>query len=141
MTLQAYMQSLYAQLGLTGPPVLTKEGSYQLVLDEGIEVFLHTYPIFQDDPHEIGIALSAIITACNEEGSGGLYQAALLGDLFGVATGRAVIGLSASGKNLTLCREIEYNPEYTDFKDILEEFINTVDIWRETAKTYQPTKA
>lgn len=133
MSLRQLVETLYKELELTGSPTPNTKGGYMIAFDEGIEVNLIEYAIVPDNPHEMGIALWTIITPCKEKNAGALYQAALLGDLFGVATHQGIIGLSANGKSLTLCREIEYNCDYTDFQDILEEFLNTVEIWRETA--------
>lgn len=133
MKLQTLVETLYKELGLPGTPTPNAKGAYVVTFDEGIEVNVLEYPIFADNPHERGIALSTVITPCKEKGTGALYQAALLGNLFGVSTQQGILGLSANGKNLTLCREIEYNCDYIEFQDILEQFLNTVEIWRETA--------
>lgn len=133
MKLQTCMETLQKELELQEPLLPNTQGAYSITFDEGMEVTLHEYALSADQPHEPGIAMTAVITSCGEKTAPALYQSALLGNLFGVATKQSIIGLSANGKNLTLCREIEYNCDYTDFKDILEDFLNTVELWRETA--------
>lgn len=133
MKLQTFMQTLYTELELEGSPAPDTKGAYSITFEEEMEVIFHEYALSADHPHEHGIAMTAVITSCGEKTAPALYQSALLGNLFGVATKQSIIGLSANGKILTLCREIEYNCDYTDFKDILEDFLNTVELWRETA--------
>lgn len=137
MKLETLVETLQKELQLPQPPIINKNGSLSIAFDEGITVTLSEYAPLSDNPHEKGLFISAVITTCGEKGqeksTAQLYQAAMLGNLFGVSTKQGVLGLSANGKNLTLCREIEYNCDYTDFKDILEEFLNTIEIWRETA--------
>lgn len=141
MKLQNFMETLHRELELPEAPLLTNKGSYLLKLDEGMDITLYEYALMADDPQDLGVALTAVITPCSEKNAAALYQAALLGNLFGVSTQGSIIGLSADGKNLTLCREIEYNCDYTDFKDILEEFLNTLDLWRATAALHQNVAA
>lgn len=141
MKLQNFMELLHKELELPDAPVLTNKGSYLLKLDEGMDVTLYEYALMADDPQDLGIALTAVITPCSEKAAPSLTQAALLGNLFGVSTQSSIIGLSANSKHLTLCREIEYNCDYTDFRDILEEFLNTLDLWRATAALHQDVAA
>ena len=57
----------------------------------------------------------------------------LHGNLFGIGTRGAVLGASIDGNLLTLSKEVEYTPDYKEFKDLVEDFINMVDYWREEA--------
>lgn len=137
MKLETLIETLHKDLQIPEAPMVNKNGSYSIAFDEGITVTLSEYAPLADNPHDKGLFISAVITACGERGqekaTAQLYTSAMFGNLFGVSTKQGVLGLSANGKNLTLCREIEYNCDYTDFKDILEEFLNTIEIWRETA--------
>ena len=42
--------------------------------------------------------------------------------LFGQGTKGAVLGLSEDGSQLTLTQDIDYNAEYKEFRDTLEDF-------------------
>lgn len=58
-------------------------------------------------------------------------------NLFGQGTRDSVLGLTIDGKSLTLTRAIDYNINYGDFKNMLEDFINVVDLWHDEALTHK----
>jgi hypothetical protein len=62
---------------------------------------------------------------------------AMTGNLFGQGTRGSIIGLTLDGKTLTLTRVIDYNIDYKEFKELLEDFINTVDFWRSEALNHK----
>lgn len=66
-----------------------------------------------------------------------LYTQMLLANLFGQGTYGAVISLDDDARHIELSRTIDYDVNFKDFKDILEDFINAVDFWREEALNYQ----
>lgn len=61
----------------------------------------------------------------------------MLGNLFGQGTHKAVLGLTEDGNMLTLFKVVEYNIDYKQFRDALEDFINSVDFWREEALNHK----
>jgi len=64
-----------------------------------------------------------------------LLTIAMESNLFGRGTRGTLIGLSESGKMLTLSLELDYNSSYNEFKEKLEDFISVVDFWKqETVK-------
>ena len=100
-------------------------GTYALPLDEGLAVNM--------TDTQNGFLLKANI-APYPKAQGELFATqTMLGNLFGQGTRGAVLGLSLDGNTLTLSQAIEYSVDYKEFKEILEDFINTVDFWREEA--------
>lgn len=65
---------------------------------------------------------------------------AMLGNLFGQGTKGAVLGLNPDGTILTLTLVVDYPVEYKEFRESLEDFINTMDFWREEALDPTPLK-
>ena len=63
---------------------------------------------------------------------------AMLGNLFGQGTRGAYLGLNGEGTILTLTHVIDYPVDYKEFKETLEDFINTMDFWREEASNPTP---
>lgn len=55
-------------------------------------------------------------------------------NLFGQGTHGSVLGLNDLGNLLTLSRIIDYNIDYKTFRDIIEDFINVLDFWREEVR-------
>lgn len=58
-------------------------------------------------------------------------------NLFGTGTRGAVLGLNENGNILTLSLEVDYNSPYKEFKNKLEEFVNTMDFWRQEIIKHQ----
>jgi len=62
---------------------------------------------------------------------------AMLANLFGQGTRGAVLGLTPDSNTLTLSRVIDYQVDYKEFKEILEDFISAVDFWRDEALNHK----
>jgi hypothetical protein len=62
---------------------------------------------------------------------------AMLANLFGQGTRGAILGLTPEGNTLTLTRIIDYQVDYKEFKEILEDFISAVDFWRDEALNHK----
>lgn len=117
------MEKLKKEMELTQSLNTDVPGTYSLPLDEGLSIGITSMGS--------GCVFTCNIIACPKQGEEEFYTLALLGDLFGQGTGGATLGLNEDGSLLTLSRGIDYNIEYKDFKDVLEEFINSVDFWRQ----------
>lgn len=100
-------------------------GIYALPLEDGLAINLTEI--------SNGLMLKCLIAPYPTSHEELFSTQALLGNLFGQGTKGAILGLSHDGKTLTLTQIIEYHIEYKEFKDILEDFINTIDFWREEA--------
>lgn len=121
--LDDHMKKLQKEMELTQPLNTDLPGVYALPLEEGLTVIVTSMGS--------GCVLTCNMIACPKQREEDFYSTALLGDLFGQGTGGAVLGLSEDGNMLTLSKAIDYNIEYKDFKDLLEDFINSVDFWRQ----------
>lgn len=124
MNLTALMQELIKDWELNDPVPQEMPGVYTIPLDEGLNVTIATSV-------NGGIYLSSFITPIAKGNEEEVYSKALLANLFGQGTKGAVLGLNENGTLLTLSRLIEYDIDFKEFRDIVEDFINAVDFWRE----------
>lgn len=105
-------------------------GTYTIPFEEGLAIVVAELP-------RGGFALSSFFAPVPKTNLEAFYTHALLGDLLGQGTHGAVVGLNDEATVLTLMREIDYNVTYKDFRDILEDFINSVDFWRAEALNHR----
>ncbi len=131
--LQNFIPRLIDELEL-GDTTLTSgvPGIYTLPLEDGLAVNMTDIP-------------NGFILKCNvapfpktmEE----LFATQLmLGNLFGQGTKGAVLGLNMDGTIITLTHVVDYPVEYKEFRESLEDFINTMDFWRDEALNPTPLK-
>lgn len=118
--LYEYIVKLQKDLELTEP--LGREGqeSYGLLLDDT------TISITDSPP---GFQLSATLGTLPAEKSEEFLSHMLRGNLFGQATHGAILGLDETGNNVTLQLNFPQKASYSDFKNAVEDFINTVLFW------------
>lgn len=104
-------------------------GVYALPLEEGLAINIS----------EIGqgVQFTSNIAPFPKANQEMFATRAMFGNLFGQGTHDAVLGLTADGNTLTLTRAIEYNIDYKEFRENLEDFITVVDLWREEALTHK----
>lgn len=103
-------------------------GVYEIPVDEGIDVKIAPIPQ--------GFAVTCSISDVPNQFEEEFYTQALIANLYGKGTEGCVLGLNSEGKGLTLSREIDYNIEYKEFADLIEDFLNSVDFWRQEAQAY-----
>lgn len=120
MALTSLLEKLTQELALT-MPVIDAKGQYRLNFEEDQVVFYELNP---------GVALYCEVAKCTPNGQEALFAESMWANLFGQGTQGAVLGLTPDGKLLTLSLEIDYNVEYKDFKNTLEDFLNAVEVWR-----------
>lgn len=130
MALASLMEELMKEWELTAPLPQDMPGVYTVPLEEGLNFTISGLP-------QGGVALNCNIAPIGRGQEEALYTAALQGNLFGQGTKGALLGLNDSGSLLTLSRQIEYDVNFKEFRDIVEDFINTIDVWREEATKYQ----
>lgn len=106
-------------------PEMDVKGQYRLTFDEE-----QTLVLYDLNP---GVVLYTELAKCPLSDQENFFTDAMLANLFGQGTNRAVLGLTPDGKSLTLSLEIDYNIEYKDFRDLLEDFLNAADVWRSEA--------
>lgn len=123
MTLSSLLEQLVQDLELPMPEKDAR-GRYQMVFEDQIVVF---------DESDVGLTIQAELGQCQGQNLETFFSDTLLANLFGQGTGGAILGLTPDGKSLTLSLTIEYNVEYKDFRDLLEDFLNAADVWRTEA--------
>ena len=121
--LTALLQPLCQELEIPFPVADTR-GQYLLAIGD-LSVALRSL--------EPGIGCYSEVGKCPADGQEAFLQQMMLANLFGQGTQHAVLGLTPDGKTLTLSLEIDYNIEYKDFRDLLEDFLNAADFWRSEA--------
>ncbi len=104
-------------------------GIYELELEDDIMVKITILPV--------GFSLFSQVFSLPGTNRENFFTQALLANLFGQGTRNAVLGSDDEGKVLTLSKVVEYTPEYKDFKEALEDFVTTVDFWREQIRTHK----
>lgn len=107
-------------------------GNYTLPLEEGLSVNLTDIPG--------GYILKSNIAPYPKAKEELFLTQAMLGNLFGQGTKGAILGVNPEGSLITLTLVVDYQVEYKDFRESLEDFINTVDFWREEAANPTPLK-
>lgn len=103
-------------------------GVYKLPLEENLVITI--------SKTEEGVTLFSEIADCPKGNREEFLSEMLLGNLFGQGTSHAILGLSQTGQKMTLSRHIQ-QVSYTEFMEIVEDFINIVDFWREEAFNHQ----
>lgn len=129
MKLQDLVQELEKEWGLEKPLPQEIPGVYTIPLDEGLNFVASSLP-------EGGLRLSSSLAPAPQRNMEEAYQSLLLSNLFGQGTKGALLGLNDTGTLLTLSREIEYDVDLKEFSNIVEDFINTIDFWREEMLQY-----
>lgn len=125
--LEPLMQELYKEWELAVPPVEESPGVYKIPLEGDLHFTLAALP-------ERGIYLSCALATLEKQAEEPLMTQALEANLFGQGTNGALLGLNENGTVLTLSRLIDYDLNSKEFKNIVEDFINAIDFWRESAR-------
>lgn len=130
--LNDYMKRWVAELEL--PPSLAESrGSvFQIPMDE--ETIVEVKELAP------GLSFYCKVSPCPEKGREQFYMHMLYGNLLGQGTDGAALGLTEEGNYLTLSYVMGYPVEYAEFKDIVEDFFNAVDFWREEARLHKAGK-
>lgn len=128
--LDTFIKELSQELELTEPLVADVPGVYALPLDEGLSIMISA------NSNNRGMQLACTLGPAPMNKEEDFFTQAMLGNLFGQGTKNGVLGLSEDGKMMTLSRTIYYDIDYRQFREIVEDFINSVDFWREEALNY-----
>jgi hypothetical protein len=104
-------------------------GTYVMPLGEGLAITISTLPY-------TGFMLSSTLGPFPEKNDEQFFETLLRANLFGDGTRGAVLGLNPEGTKVILTRIIEYRIDYNEFRDIIEDFINVADLWRDEAKEF-----
>jgi hypothetical protein len=109
--------------------VQPEPGVWIIPVDQGIDIQIQRLTQ--------GFLLKAKVGEVPKEKEEDLYHQMLMANLFGQGTRGAVLALEDEGGYLTLSRAIDYDINYKDFKDLVDDFINSVDFWHEEMLNYQ----
>lgn len=131
--LTALMQELSKEWELDKPLPEETPGVYKVPLEEGVSFSVTSLA----EGNQTGLVLTSNLAAIPRGSEERLYMHALLGNLFGQGTKQALLGLNENGSLLTLSRYIDYDVSYPEFREIIEDFINTMDFWREEVLKHQ----
>ena len=118
--LYEYIVKLQKDFELTEPLGQEGQESYGLLLDE-------TRISIRDNPP--GFQISATLGTLPTEKPEEFLTHMLRGNLFGQATHNAVLGLDETGNNIILQFNYPKKATYSEFKNAVEDFINTVIFW------------
>ncbi|NGX48555.1 MAG: hypothetical protein K940chlam5_00143 [Candidatus Anoxychlamydiales bacterium] len=103
-------------------PKLEKDKSFIIEITKEIEV-----KIFDLDP---GFYFLTNIANCPNEKKEDLFIYLMRANLLGQGTGRSRIGMDMEEKFLTLSYLIDYEVNYIEFKEKLEDFVNYINFWK-----------
>ena len=123
--LASLMEKLTQELELDKSLATEVPGTYAFPLDQGLTVTIFEIPR--------GFLLKCPVGPAPKVQEELFLTQAMLANLFGQGTRGAVLGLSPEGTILTLSQVVDYTVDYKEFKDIVEDFINSVDFWHEEA--------
>lgn len=81
-----------------------------------------------------GFSIFCEFAKCPEGKEETVYFQSLVANLLGQETNGSTIGLNERGNVLTISQIVDYNMEYKDFKEFLEDFVNMVGFWQDKIK-------
>lgn len=126
------MQQFEKDLELDRPLARPNSSTYLIPLDEGLIMTVNLLPF--------GFYLLCELADAPKENEEALYTEMLSANLFGQGTKGAILGLNERGNLLTISQVVDYNIEYRDFKELIDDFINMIDFWKEQSQAVGLTK-
>lgn len=107
-------------------------GIFSLPIEEDVSIKIEALPT--------GFSLFCDTGNCPQENVELFLTEIMNANLFGQVTRNCVLGLNSDGNRLTVCRSIDYNIDYKEFSELLQDFYNTALFWREQALNFKPVK-
>lgn len=126
--LDSFIRQLEKDLEISFPS--SSPGSYVMPISQDLSIEITSLPQ--------GFQCACVIGECPKQKEEIFLEKVLHANLFGLHTKDAVIGLNED-QNLTLLRSVENAGDYREFKDILEDFVNTAVFWHDEAKGFVNT--
>lgn len=130
MKLDLAMQELAKELEIEDSFATEVPGVFAIPLDEELILIVSSLP-------RDGISLKCTLTKIPKKGGEEYVTALLRANLFGEGTDGAILGFDENGEYLTLCQEIDYDIDFPAFRNLIEDFMNSIDFWREETETYR----
>jgi hypothetical protein len=124
--IEQFMEKLSREMELDEPLKAQIPNVYTIPLDEGFSVTVTS-------PSADHFALSSELGSLPSVNKEAFFTQLLLANLFGQGTHGSILGIDIDASILKLNREIDYYIEYKEFRDIVEDFINIADFWRQEA--------
>ncbi|MBI5274591.1 MAG: type III secretion system chaperone [Chlamydiales bacterium] len=95
----------------------------------------HPFPIYVRylDP---GVHFFSTLHAIPTKNLESFFMYIMSANYLGLGTGKSIIGLEPNEKFLTLSMAIPYEENYMEFKELLEEFLNHLQYWKDQIETY-----
>lgn len=128
--LDTFMRQLSKELELDSPLEASVPGVYEYLVEEDLPVIISAI-----QPQ--GFSLSTIVGPYPKDKEDEFLTLMMAGNLFGLNTLGASLGLTADGNLMTLSRIISARIDYREFKEILEDFFHVLYCWREQAGLVQ----
>ena len=119
--LEKYLEQLVNELELE--PVVLRGDIYTLLLGEDLKLELVSL--------SPGLMIYSPICICPENNREVLFMYLMKANFMGLSTGGSAIGLDKEEKYLTLSQVITYDINYRKFKELIEDFANYLDLWKE----------
>jgi hypothetical protein len=129
--LVSYTKQLALELELSDNLKSDKPDSYVFTFSKTIDVNIKTI--------SEGFFFSSDLGLCPEKNSEEFFMLTMHANLFGLGTGGGIIGLNDEGKKLIFSLYYPKKTSYKQFKDLVEDFVNWVDMWlkkSEDARAY-----
>ena len=120
--MEEFILKLQKQLQLENPLASEGAGVYSLHFDT-TKIIIKEYPP--------GFQFKATIASLPEKELEPIFVNLLNGNLFHKATKGANLGLDQSETHVTLTFTYTLPPTYRDFIENFEDFLNTIDFWKE----------
>ncbi len=127
--LENYIKELSAEMELDAPLPEHSPGVFALTLDDDIVILMSKI--------SDGIAFTCQAAPCPKMKKGDFLASMMLANLFGQGTFNAVLGLNESSDTIVITRHVDHKINYKEFTNLLEDFMNVVDFWREEALSKQ----
>ena len=131
MKLSILLKELQKDFELKEPFAEAAPGIWQVPVDEDVTITLSETTSGMSP----GVILSTSFIEMPIGDEEELYRQMLLANLNGQGTKGATLALSEDGRRLILSRVIDYDVNFKDFRDMLDDFISVVDFWREEVST------
>lgn len=126
--LEEFVEKLSRDMELEEPIKAKIPNIYAIPLEEGFTVTLTSVSPDQ-------LKLNCTIGSCPTVEREAFFTQLLLANLFGQGTHDAILGMDIDANELTLTQNIDYHIEYKEFRDIIEDFLNIADFWRQEVIT------
>jgi len=120
--LENFMQQFQKDMDVADAFDKPTPDSYSIPFDKGFKIVITELPS--------GFSLFSEFNALPKSNEEAFYLKALTGNLFGKGTRGSSLGINDKENMLTISQVIDYNTEYKDFKEIIDDFITTIDFWK-----------